>query len=161
MEKKLTRRQALQTAGAVALGGLASATIGIPRVALAHEEEAEPWENYIDVKLEIEMGSMYFQVEGQGKNAPITLEVGKIYLLEFKNVDADLHHNALFGKDPDLDNRHYKTLLIDGFFGVELEGGQNGEIVIQVPDKPGDWEVGCFVNGHYEAGMKAPIKVVK
>ena len=161
MEKKLTRRQALKTAGAVALGSLASSTIGIPRVALAHEEEAEPWEDYIDVKIEIEMGSMYFQVEGQEKNAPITLEVGKIYLLEFKNVNADLHHNALFGKDPDLDKRNYKVLLIDNFYGIELEGGQQGEIVLKAPDKPGDWEVGCFVSGHYEAGMKAPIKVVK
>jgi len=157
VENKLTRRQALKVAGAAALGGLAATTFGGSRIARA--DEGEPWESYVDERIEIEMGSMFFQVKGQEKNAPITLQIGKIYLLEFVNLDAEVHHNALLGKDPDVENHHYKTLLIDNFFGVELEGGQAGEIFFQVPNKPGEWEMGCFVSGHYEAGMKAPLIV--
>ncbi len=134
-ENKLTRRQALKVVGSAALGGLAISAVGMPRVAHAHEEEEEPWEAFVDEEIEIEMGSMYFQVEGQEKNAPITLEAGKIYSLEFKNVDEDIPHNALFGKDPDLENRRYQTPLFDDFIGIEFHGGEGGEIFIKAPDK--------------------------
>lgn len=160
-ENKLTRRQALKLAGAAALGGLAVSAVGLPRIGLAQGKPDEPWETYIDAEFQIEMGSMYFQVKGQEKNAPLTLQVGKIYLLEFQNVEKDVHHNAHFGTDPDLDKRIYKTLLIDNFYGIELEGGQTGEIIFKVPDKVGQWEMGCFISGHYENGMKATINITK
>ena len=160
--EKLTRREALKLAGVTALG-LAAAGAGRFNLALAQEEEEEaglePWEQYADEKIEIEMGNFYFQVEGQEKNATLTLEAGKIYILEFKNT-TDVEHNAHFGRDPDLDNRHYKELLVDGFFAIELDPGQTGEVILQVPDKKGDWEIGCFISGHYEAGMKMPLKIV-
>lgn len=159
-ENRLTRRQALKVAGAVALGGLAVSSLGrMPNLAFAQEKPDEPWEKYIDHELEIELGSFYFQVSGQAKNADINLEAGKIYILSFKNADKDMGHNALFGKDPDMDNRNYKTLMIDGLYGIELDGGQSGEIVFRAPKDPGEWEMGCFVTGHYEAGMKTKIIV--
>lgn len=159
--EKLTRRQALKMAGVTALGLAAAGRLNL---AFAQDEEEEgglePWEEFADEKIKIEMGNFYFQVEGKEKNAPIELEVGKIYVLEFKNA-TDVEHNAHFGRDADLDHRRYNELLIDGFFGIELEAGEEGEVIVQVPGKPGDWEIGCFITGHYEAGMVAPLKVVK
>jgi len=162
-----TRRQALRMASAALLGGFATSTLGPPPATLAQQAPGlEPWEAYIDEKLEIEMSSNYFQVKGQEKNAPITLKVGRVYLLEFANVDKGVigrgvPHNALFGKDPDLTKRFYKTLLFDNVFGIDLEGGQEGEFAFRVPDKPGEWEMGSFVTGQYEAGMKATLIIKK
>ena len=162
-----TRREALQMASAALLGGLATSTLSPSPAALAQQVPGlEPWEAYIDEKLEIEMGSMYFQVKGQEKNAPINLKVGRVYLFEFVNADKGVigrgvPHNALFGKDPDLSKRFYKTLLIDNVFGIDLEGGQEGEFAFRVPDKPGEWEMGSFVTGQYEAGMKTTFLIKK
>ena len=162
-----TRREALQMTSAALLGGLATSTLSPSPAALAQQVPGlEPWEAYIDEKLEIEMGSMYFQVKGQEKNAPINLKVGRIYLFEFVNADKGVigrgvPHNAFFGKDPDLAKRIYKTLLIDNFFGIELEGGQEGELAFRVPVKTGELEMGSFVTGPYEAGMKATLIIKK
>ncbi len=162
---KLTRRQALKMAGVATVGGLALPSVRRPFIVRAHEEEEEePWEAFVEEELEIEMGSMYFQVkkpQEQPPNAPITLQVGKVYSLEFKNVDETIPHNALFGRDPDLEKRLYKTPLFEDLIGIELHGGEEGELFIRVPDKPGDWEMGCFVSGHYEAGMRATITIVQ
>lgn len=41
---------------------------------------------------------------------------------------------------------------------VELEPGGRAVLTFTVPaDKTGEWEVGCFLPGHYEAGMKARL----
>ncbi len=158
-EKKMTRRKALKTAGAAALGGLAATMVKSRNVRAQADEPHELW---LDEEIFIEMGSMFFRIPGGENNAPITLEAGKKYALYFFNLDDDVAHNALFGRDPDLENHNYKEWLLDGFFGVETHQGESGaEVFIQIPeDKKGEWEIGCFVTGHYEAGMKVPLIVV-
>ncbi len=45
-------------------------------------------------------------------------------------------------------------------FEVELEPGGKATLTFTVPqDRKGEWEIGCFVTGHYEAGMKGVLIV--
>lgn len=45
---------------------------------------------------------------------------------------------------------------------VEIEPGGRAVLRFTVPEgKVGDWEMGCFVEGHYEAGMRGKVAVVK
>ena len=43
-------------------------------------------------------------------------------------------------------------------FEVELEKGK-GATVLFTPSKKGTFEIGCHVEGHYEAGMKGTFVV--
>lgn len=45
-------------------------------------------------------------------------------------------------------------------FEVELEPGGKATLTFTVPaDRKGEWEIGCFVPSHYEAGMKGTLIV--
>jgi uncharacterized cupredoxin-like copper-binding protein len=45
-------------------------------------------------------------------------------------------------------------------FEVELEPGGKATLTFTIPaDRRGEWEIGCFVPGHYEAGMKGVLIV--
>jgi uncharacterized cupredoxin-like copper-binding protein len=149
-------------------------------LALAHGEKEEAGEV---IEVEILMGEMFFQVEGQAKNAPIVLEAGKTYELVFKNVGTVLHE-AKFGKGLKTDDEgapvgYEENLFEDvevkiegdmagGEFEIEAEGleeieispGDTLKVIVTLPEeKVGEWEIGCFVPGHYQAGMKAPLIV--
>lgn len=151
-----------------------------------HQETAEEAGEDV-VKLEVLLGEFYFQVEGAEKNAPIVLEAGKTYELELKNVGNVLHEVAI-GKEviteggkavgfaenllEDVDVEIHGRMLVDGqerrfeveaetLEEVELEPGVVLEVEFTIPeDRVGDWEMACFVPGHYEAGMRAPVQVV-
>ncbi len=162
--KGLTRRELFRAAGAAALSGvLLSAS---PKLrALAHEGEGT-------MDLEIHMGEMYFQVHSingeeveMEKNAPITIHAGQRHLIRFENVGT-VEHEVHFGRNPDLEARVYKENLFGehgeeaalGFLGLHLLPGESATLHIWVPeDKKGEWEIGCFMPGHYEAGQRAPL----
>jgi len=165
------------------LVGLLALGIGLSngwRLALAHGDEEETGEV---TEVEISMGEFFFQVEGQPENAPIVLEAGVTYELVFKNVGAVLHE-AKFGKDLKTNDEgqpvgYNENLFEDvevkiegdmagGGFEVEAEGleeidispGDTLKVIVTIPEeKVGEWEIGCFIPGHYEAGMKAPLIV--
>lgn len=46
----------------------------------------------------------------------------------------------------------------EGIFEVEIEAGKTAEIRF-TPKKPGTFELGCHLPGHYEAGMKGTLVV--
>ncbi len=47
-----------------------------------------------------------------------------------------------------------------GGVSIELQPGAAVTLRLAVPaDATGTWEMGCFVPGHYQAGMKAPLRV--
>lgn len=167
--------------GVLALGVLAfGVVLAYNRLpALAHGEDEEETGEVIEV--DILMGEMFFQVEGQEKNAPIVLEAGHTYELVFKNVGTVLHE-AKFGKDLKTDDQgnptgYNENLFEDvevkikgdmagGEFEIEAEGleeidispGDVLKVVVTIPEeKKGEWEIGCFVPGHYQAGMHAPL----
>lgn len=43
-------------------------------------------------------------------------------------------------------------------FMVQVEPGETVEVTFTLPeDRAGEWEIGCFEPGHYEAGMHATL----
>lgn len=139
---------------------------------LALAQDAEP------MQVRIEMGEYYFQVEGQEQNEAIVLQAGQPYELVFANVGM-LEHEVLIGREllvedgvPD----GYETNLLgavvtdvfeddwmvrmSGMIEFELEEDESLTMLVTVPeDLVGTWEIGCFIPGHYQAGMKAPFVI--
>jgi uncharacterized cupredoxin-like copper-binding protein len=162
----LTRRELFRTAGVATLGGLALSLA--PRLGgLAHEGEGGA-----DIK--IHLGEMYFQVheiDGEEvdaeKNAPIRIEAGERHLIRFEN-EGQVEHEVHFGRNPDLEARFYQENLFGpggdhaahGWMGLHLKPGESATIHVWIPEaQKGEWEIGCFMPGHYEAGQKAPFIV--
>lgn len=156
--KDLSRRAFLRAGGVAALGVLAHGAL--PSAGLAHEEEDA-------VTLEIAMGELYFRA-GEGEpNAPITLAAGERHLIRLHNEGAAAHE-IHFGRDPDLEDRAYREDLLGtegehgahGFMAVVLQPGEAATLLFVIPEtKRGEWEIGCFMPGHYEGGQHAPLTV--
>ncbi len=160
---KVTRRELFRTAGVAALGGLALSVAPRWR-GFAHEGG--------EVDLEVHLGEMYFQVhaiDGEEveaeKNAPIRLKANERHLIRFQN-EGQVEHEVHFGRDPDLEERFYKENLFGhdgdhaahGWMGLHLLPGESATIHVWIPeDQKGEWEVACFMLGHYEAGQHAPF----
>ncbi len=151
----------------VVLGGAAFA------LAMGHGEVTDE-----RVVVRIEMGEFYFQVEGHERNEPIVLLAGQKYEIVFANVGM-MEHEVLIGRDVVLAEGMpdgYEVNLLDaievdvvgegwevgtsGFVEVELEAGETVVLHFTLPDEAiGTWEIGCFIPGHYQAGMLAPFVV--
>lgn len=43
--------------------------------------------------------------------------------------------------------------------GVRVAPAKTASLTFVVPDRPGTYEFGCFVAGHYEAGMKGALQI--
>lgn len=129
----------------------------------------------------IEMGEMYFQVPGQPQNAEIALDVAVPYRITFSNVGT-VRHNVKFGSgliteegvpfayaDNLFQNVPLKVLgpggasfrvVTNELLELDLDPGQSVDVIFTLPaERTGTWEIGCFVIGHYEAGMLAPLVV--
>lgn len=141
-------KKAALVVGILTLVGVIGALTVVPTV--AHQEKL------INRTLNLTAGDMFFQVEGQDQGAAITLKAGDLVRFVVTNK-GQIMHDLHFGKDPDLDNRLYKTDMIPGFDMIEVEAGHTFMLTLKVPDTPGEWELGCFQPGHYEAGQKAKI----
>ena len=101
-------------------------------------------------------------------NGPVHIHSGRPHLIRFVN-EGDLDHEVRFGRKPDLEHRMYKINLFGGegehsahgFMGVQLNSGESLVLSIWIPEgKEDEWEMGCFVPGHYEMGQRAPIHVI-
>ncbi len=130
------------------------------------------------ISLRVEMGEFYFQVDGQDRNAPIVLQADQPYELVFVNAGT-MKHEVLMGRDVVVEDGVPDGYEVDflgavrvdvvgegwevkttGLFELEFEVGTTITIHVTVPQElVGEWEIGCFVPGHYLAGMKAPIRV--
>ncbi len=139
---------------------------------LALAQDAEP------TQVRIEMGEYYFQAEGQEQNEAIVLQAGQPYELVFANVGT-IEHEVLIGRELVVEDDApdgYETNLLDavvtdvfeddwmvrmsGMIEFELEAGESLTLRVTVPeDLAGTWEIGCFIPGHYQAGMKAPFVI--
>ncbi|OGF56549.1 MAG: hypothetical protein A2Z21_06220 [Candidatus Fraserbacteria bacterium RBG_16_55_9] len=149
--KQVTRRHLFKTAGVVALSG-AALQLGMGASALAQKDPTT-------ADLEIRIGEFYFQVAGKDKNAPIELEAGKELLIKFVN-EGSILHEAHFGRTADLATRRYQEELMPGFLGLHLAPQQQASVHLLVPsDRKGEWEIGCLITGHYEAGQKTKLVI--
>lgn len=152
----LSRRKFMKVAGVSALGSLVAGTL--PNKVLAHEDGEA---------MDLYMGELYFRLEEGEKNAPITLEAEARHLIRLIN-EGGATHEIHFGRDADLVEPAYKEDLLGtegehgahGFMAVVLEPGEAATMMFVIPEtKKGEWEVGCFMTGHYEGGQRAPLIV--
>jgi len=152
----VSRRRFIKVTGTAALGSLLAGTL--PNQVLAHEGGEA---------MNLYMGELYFRLEDGEKNAPITLEAGERHLIRLIN-EGGATHEIHFGRDADLEERLYKEDLLGtegehgahGFMAVVLEPGESSTMMFVIPvTKKGEWEIGCFMTGHYEGGQRAQLLV--
>ena len=106
------------------------------------------------------------------------LEAGTTYAIVLRNVGV-VKHEAVFGRDLkktegipiDFETYLFRDVpvMIQGpgweveAFGtneIELEAGEEAELLVTIPeDAVGEWEIACFIPGHYQAGMHAPLVI--
>lgn len=138
------------------------------------------------IAIHILMDEMSFQVEGQDKGASLQLQPGRRYELIFRNVGA-MKHEVLFGRNlikrdglaigyrehllKDVEVDVEIEVRIDGedreieieAFGLkelEMEPGTEASISFELPSRTkGRWELGCFIAGHYEGGMRLDLLI--
>ena len=149
---------------------LATALVAVASFAFAQSSER--------IEVVIELREFSFTVAGGEENATIVLQAGQPYSVVFQNVGM-MEHEVLVGRavlSEDGVPDGYETNLLDavpvdvvgaewevgtsGFVEVELEAGESVTIHFTLPvELVGTWEIGCFIPGHYQAGMRAPIVV--
>ncbi|MFB6285803.1 MAG: hypothetical protein ABEK03_04400 [Candidatus Bipolaricaulia bacterium] len=165
----ITRRNLLRGTGLAALGGVAAA--GGSALFNGHRALAQSPESFDKVRepdTEIAMGEFYFQeITSDGrreKNAPIELPAGEELLIRVIN-EGNVIHLISMGRDADAsglggyrENLFGGGAIGSGFVSVNVTPGNEFLLHIFLPDDAtGEWEIGCFVSGHYQAGMKAPL----
>lgn len=105
----------------------------------------------------------------------LTLRAGQRVTLQLENM-SPIEHEFMAGRDP-MTMGGYTTDLFKGIDvqakgGTTEHGGHSGgfelkvpphmgraELTFVVPDRKGSYEIGCFLPGHYEAGMKATLNI--
>ena len=145
------------------------------RPARAHSEHGTA------ADLVITVGEFYFRGPDGVDNGQLKLESGRPHLIRFVNEGA-LDHEVHFGREPNPETGLYGQNLFapqapdqndgehrsHGFLGLHLPPWDDpsmpapfGELHVWIPrGLEGEWEVGCFVPGHYEAGQHAPLIIV-
>jgi uncharacterized cupredoxin-like copper-binding protein len=106
------------------------------------------------------MGDIYFEIEGQEQGEGLTVSPGEMVTFVVRN-EGGMAHNVQFGRDMDPETRRYldpetrryQTELFPGFAGLDLDAGEEARLTLQMPEEPGEWEIGCLILGHYEAGQ--------
>jgi uncharacterized cupredoxin-like copper-binding protein len=130
----------------------------------------------------IDVGEFYFRVRGQPPGAPLVLTAGERTEMVFWNHGRKLHE-VYWGRDVVMEAGRPDGYAIQLFDGVEvevfgkmagrgfkIEAGSLLEIYLHprqklsvfftLPaEKRGNWEMGCFLPGHYEAGQRHWITV--
>ena len=133
----------------------------------------------LEVRLPVEMGEMFFATAEGAKGGPFRVPAGKVVGLRVVNK-GELEHEIGLGRDIVYQEgrvsgfqRHlFESLPVDAFVypagkkvEIETEGGIT-EIEVEPgtefwlrmtfpPELKGEWEMACFIPGHYEGGMRA------
>lgn len=135
----------------------------------------------LEAKLTIVMGEFVFATDQGVAGGPFRVPTGKLVGIRMVNKD-EVEHEILFGRDVESKDglpAGYKVSLFEkvpadvfvypsgkkaevetegGLEAIELETG--AEVWIRAnfpPGMKGEWEIGCFIPGHYERGMKAKL----
>ncbi len=124
--------------------------------------------------VQVKMGEFYFKPE------TIQLKAGQQVKIELVN-EGKVEHEFMIGREVKMHEGKPETFEKDFFAGIEVthteeegkfmnepghgteveleEGGKAALTFIVPADRKGEWEIGCFVPGHYEAGMKGKLVV--
>lgn len=134
-------------------------------------------------KVSISLGDTYFADASGAHGGTFRVTAGQTVGLYFKNVGA-AEHEVLFGRggvtyNDDIpegfnvslfeavaaDVFVYKPQKVEvgteqGLGELEMEAGGDLWVRAKFPEGlKGEWEMACFVPGHYEAGMKAKLLI--
>lgn len=169
---------------AVACGGAAPTATPIqpPAAALvAHDpgvtHPLQP--KRLEAVIEIDIYELYFANPQGEKNPVFRLPAGKTVGIHVHNEGAIVHELAIGRKLAA--SGGYQELLTElvpsdlffyyGNVKAEVEDAEFEELEVEPgirdiwlrlvipPELKGEWELGCFVEGHYEGGMKAKLIV--
>ena len=132
----------------------------------------------LEAVIEIDMHELFFANPEGEQNPTFTLPAGKTVGIHIHNEGAIVHELAI-GRN--LEQGAYKEVLTelvpsDLFFyygdaKAEIEDAEFGEAEVEpgvrdtwirmsIPaELSGEWEFGCFVEGHYDEGMHAKLIV--
>jgi uncharacterized cupredoxin-like copper-binding protein len=120
--------------------------------------------------LDIQLGEFLFQPQ------EVRLKAGETVTLDVRNSGA-LEHEFMLGRgaghdgvghaEDFLKDLRLEARMTDGTFGEGDHGrmmlvrpGGMGQLTMEVPpDRKGEWEMACFLPGHYEGGMKGRLIV--
>jgi|SRR3990172_10528404 len=144
----------------------------------AHASQPKRLEAVIEIDLNEEGKQQYFANPQGEKNPTFRLQAGKTVGIHIHNEGGLTHELAIGRKIQAGEYQEVLTELVpsDLFFyygdvKAEVEGAEFGEIEvdkgvrdvwmrINIPaELKGQWEIGCFIEGHYEAGMHASLTV--
>jgi uncharacterized cupredoxin-like copper-binding protein len=96
--------------------------------------------------------------------ANINVKQGETVRFVIKNSGV-LKHEFVLGSDADL-KKHYAMMMKDPSMAhsdsnmITLDGGKTGEIIWEFTNA-GKVEFGCLQPGHFDAGMKGEVDVIK
>lgn len=90
-----------------------------------------------------------------------TIPAGQQITLNLKNGGSIKHDFIILKKDTVLSGSfsHEKN-MDDIYFHAELEPGHSDTFTFTAPSEPGDYQIICGIEGHFQAGMTAKLKVV-
>jgi uncharacterized cupredoxin-like copper-binding protein len=130
----------------------------------------------LEAMIEIDMYEFYFANPQGEKNPTFRLPAGKTVGIHVHNEGAVVHELAIGRKLAQGEYQEVLTELVpsDLFFyygavKAEVEDAKFGEMEVEsgvrdiwirmnIPaELKGEWELGCFVEGHYEQGMAAKL----
>ncbi len=138
----------------------------------------------LERELTINIGEMFFQTEGQARNETIASTTAVPYKITFRKIGAVVHR-VKFGRglvvEEGVPFAYAENLFADILVKVrstgeetsfrvvasqlielDLDAGEEIEVLFTLPTgKAGTWELGCFVIGHYEAGMHTALVISK
>jgi uncharacterized cupredoxin-like copper-binding protein len=144
--------------------------------------EAHPFlPKRLEAVIEIDMSELYFSNPQGEKNPTFRLPAGKTIGIHLHNGGA-MGHEMVIGRTLSVsEETDYEEVLTekvptDVFFyygdvKAEVGGAKFGELEVEAgindiwlrlvipPEFKGEWELGCFVEGHYEGGMHAKLIV--
>ena len=137
----------------------------------------------LEREVTVRVGEFYFQVDGQERNAPIELDAVMPYRITFVN-EGSMTHRVKLGRGvmveegvPFAYNENVfggmplkvsgttesgAVFRLDTTFLTQLDLAPGAEIVLSFTfpsTARGEWEIGCFIPGHYENGHHAVLHV--
>ena len=89
-----------------------------------------------------------------------TIPAGQEITLELTNNGAVVHDFIIMKFGTNVGQDFGEEDMPNIYWKAELEPGTSGTYTIVAPSDPGDYQVICGVQGHYQAGMVAKLTVV-
>lgn len=149
----MTLRKALLFVLTLAVFGVLVTIANGPAPVLAHKDKV------VDQTIELTLSDFFYQAKGAAKSAPITVKAGQLVRFVLTNP-SKLVHEMHIGRKANTKDQLYDEPLDDMYDSVWLNPGQSAELWVKIPDKPGEWELGCFHEEHYNSGMHTKLIIL-